>query len=69
MKKIKITPEMVTGDTVKELKHDIKSLESVKKIFEKKGIPKVHEQATIYNLINDLLNAKKSKLKKMEEVI
>jgi hypothetical protein len=60
----KITPETVTGNTPEELKTDIKSLEKFIDMGKKLPVP-----SKIKKLLNDILEAKKTKLKRLEKVV
>lgn len=59
--KFKITPETVTGDTKEELETDITQLTSLKELMEGAGMKK--SAAPVYEVINELIEAKKEKLK------
>lgn len=60
-KKFKISKDTVTGDTKKELETDITQLTSLKELMEGAGMEK--SAAVVYETINELIDAKKQKLK------
>lgn len=63
MPKFKITKDTVTGDTKEELRTDITQLEVLKEIMETSDMKK--SAAVVYETVQELIEAKKQKLKEM----
>ena len=62
-KKFRISKDTVTGDTKEELETDIMQLTSIKYLMENGGMQK--SAAVVYETINELIDAKREKLKKV----